>query len=50
MQAVSSFDIFANSYQTTWRHIAKESSLRAYVGKFVVRSSLRTLCIHTSNT
>jgi len=47
MQALSSFDILVNSYQTTWRHIPKDSSLRAYVVKFVVRSSsLRTLYTH----
>ena len=47
MQALGSFDILVNSYQTTWRHIPKDSSLRAYMVKFVVRSSsLRTLYTH----
>jgi len=50
MQAVGSFDILVNSYQTTWRHIPKDSSLRAYVVKSFVRSSsLRTLYSHPTH-
>ena len=39
MKVVGSSVILLNSYQTTWCHSPKDSSLRAYVVKFVVRSS-----------